>query len=85
MIYFFVHIKISYYWFNRDELLQKVNDRHHNCGGKEKDAQYYLKNKDVLKEKARNKYKKKQKDNMERIGIKTLKKKKKNTERVSSS
>ena len=26
MIYFFVYIKMSYYWFNRKEVLQKAKD-----------------------------------------------------------
>ena len=51
MIYFFVHIKMSYYWFNRQELLQKAKDKYHSCGGKEKAAEYYLDNKEVLNEK----------------------------------
>ena len=34
----FVHIKISYYWFNRPELLQKSKDKYHNCGREEKAA-----------------------------------------------
>ena len=45
---FFVYIKISFYKFNRQELLQKVKDKYHNYGGKEKAAKYYIKNK-VLK------------------------------------
>ena len=60
MIYFFyifVHIKISYYWYNRQELLQKAKEKYHDCCGKEKAAEYYLQNKDVIKEKANNKYK----------------------------
>ena len=32
---------MSYYWFNRQELLQKAKDRYHNCGDKEKAAEYY--------------------------------------------
>ena len=47
---------MSYYWFNREEVLQKAGEKYHNYGGKEKAAEYYQKNKDVLKEKARNKY-----------------------------
>ena len=47
---------MSYYFFNRQELLQKAKDKHHNYGGKEKAAEYYLKNKDVLKENAKNTY-----------------------------
>ena len=42
MIYLFVHIKVSYYCFNRQELLQKAKDKYH--GGKEEAAEYYLKN-----------------------------------------
>ena len=33
---------MSCYWFNRKELLQKAKDNYHNCGGKEKPAEYYL-------------------------------------------
>ena len=40
MNYFFIHIKMSYYyfvqikissWFNRQELLQKAKYKYHNC------------------------------------------------------
>ena len=48
---------MSCYWFNRQELLQKVKNKYHNYGGKEKAAEYYLANKDAIKEKANNKYK----------------------------
>ena len=48
--YLFVHIKMSYYFFNRQQSLQKAKYRYHNCGGKEKAAQYYIKNKEVLKQ-----------------------------------
>ena len=51
MICFSVHIKISYYIFNRKELLQKANDKYNNCGGKEKTAECYLNNKDFRKKK----------------------------------
>ena len=37
-------------------MLQKAEEKYHNCGGKEKAAKYYQANKDILKEKARNKY-----------------------------
>ena len=40
---------MSYYWFNRQELLQKANDRYYNCGGKEKAAKYYIAHKNVIK------------------------------------
>ena len=46
---------MSYYWFNREEVLEKTEEKYHNGGGKEKAATYYQKNKDVLKEKAKNK------------------------------
>ena len=42
MIYFFVYVKMSYYMFNWQELLQKVKDRYQNGGGKEKAAEYYI-------------------------------------------
>ena len=46
-------IKISYYWFNRKKILQKAKERHY----KEKAAEYYLQNKEVIKEKSKNLYK----------------------------
>ena len=39
----FVHMKMSNYWFNRQELLQKAKDRYYNGGGQEKAAAYYIK------------------------------------------
>ena len=47
---------MSYYWFNRQELLQKVKEKYDN-GGKEKATKYYRDNKDAIKEKEKNKYK----------------------------
>ena len=41
-----------YYWFDREELLKKANEKYHNKGGKEKASKYYKDNKE-----ARNKYK----------------------------
>ena len=32
---------MSYYWFNKKELLQKVKEKYDNCGNKEKTAEYY--------------------------------------------
>ena len=52
---------MSYYWFNRQELLRKAQDKYHNGGGKEKATEYSGVNKDVIKEKANNKYKNLQK------------------------
>ena len=48
---------MSLYRFNRQELLQKVKDRYHNGGGKKESTEYYIANKDVLKEKAKKRYK----------------------------
>ena len=47
---------MSYYWFNRQELLQKVKEKYDNCG-KEKAAKYYQANKDAIKAKVNSKYK----------------------------
>ena len=40
------YIKMNYYWFNRQEILQK-----------EKAAEYYKQNKEAIKEKTRERYK----------------------------
>ena len=42
---------MSYYWCNRQEILQKAKERY----SKEKAAEYYLQNKKAIKEKAKNK------------------------------
>ena len=47
---------MSYYWFNKQKLLQKAKEKYDNNGGKEKAAKYYQANKYVLKDEARNKY-----------------------------
>ena len=47
---------MSYYWFNRQEILQKAKERY----SKEKAAEYYAQNKGVIKEKSRECYKKKE-------------------------
>ena len=39
---------MSYYCFNREELLQKTKDKYHNCCDKEKAAEYYITNKEVF-------------------------------------
>ena len=31
---------MSYYWFNREELLKKAKIKYHNKGGKEKASEY---------------------------------------------
>ena len=48
---------MSYYWFNRQELLKKAKEEYDNNGGKEKAAKYDQNNKGVTKEKEKNKYK----------------------------
>ena len=52
-IFFLHNIKMSYYWFNREEILRKAKERY----SKEKAANYYKQNKEVLKEKSKNRYK----------------------------
>ena len=47
---------MSYYWFNREELLKKANEKYHKKRGKQKAGEYYRKNNEAIKEKARNKY-----------------------------
>ena len=42
-----------YYWFNRKEILQKTKEIYF----KEKDSEYYLQNKEAIKEKSKNRYK----------------------------
>ena len=47
---------MSYYWFDREKLMEHVWDKYHNKGGKEKAAKYYRKNADLIRLEARNKY-----------------------------
>ena len=44
---------MSYCWFNRQEILEKAKERY----PKEKAAEYYKQNKELIKEKSRNRYK----------------------------
>ena len=48
---------MSYYWFNREKLLKNAWNKYHNEGGKQKAAECYKKNADVIKFEAKNKYK----------------------------
>ena len=41
---------MSYYWFNRKEILQRTKGRY----SKETAAEYYLENKEPIKEKSKN-------------------------------
>ena len=54
---------MSYYQFNRQEILQKAKEKY----SKEKAAEYYLKNKEVIKEKARNCYRNLSKEEKKKI------------------
>ena len=44
---------MNYYWFNRQEILQKAKEKY----SKEKAAEYYKQNKEPIKEKSRERYK----------------------------
>ena len=46
-------MKISYYWLNRQEILQKAKENY----SKEKAADYYKQNKEAIKEIAKERYK----------------------------
>ena len=43
---------MNYYWFNRQETLQKAKEKY----SKEKAAEYYAQNKEAIKEKSRERY-----------------------------
>ena len=43
----------NYYWFNRQEILQKAKENY----SKEKAAEYYKQNKEAIREKSRERYK----------------------------
>ena len=44
---------MSYYWFDRQEILQKSKERY----SKERAVEHYLQNKEAIKEKSREHYK----------------------------
>ena len=44
---------MNYYWFNRQEILQKAKEKY----SKEKAAEYYKQNKEAIKEKSKEHYK----------------------------
>ena len=54
---------MSYYWFNRKEILQKVKERY----SEEKAAEYYSQNKEAIKEKSKNRYKNLSKEEKDKI------------------
>ena len=41
---------MSYYWFNKQEILQKAKERY----SKEKSTDYYAQNKEAIKERSKN-------------------------------
>ena len=47
------YIKMNYYWFNRQEILQKAKEKY----SKEKTAEYDKQNKEAIKEKSKQRYK----------------------------
>ena len=47
--FFQYNIKLSYYWFNRQEILQRAKERY----SKKKTAEYYQQNKEVIKRKVK--------------------------------
>ena len=44
---------MSYYWFNRQEILQKAKEKY----SKKKAAEYYAQNKEAIKKQSRERYK----------------------------
>ena len=54
---------MSYYWFNRKEILQKAKERY----SKRKFAVYYLQNKEAIKEKSKNWYRNLSKEEKDKI------------------
>ena len=61
---------MNYYWFNRQEILQKAKEKY----SKEKAAEYYKQNKEAIKEKSKEHYKNLLQE--EKDQIKEIKKKK---------
>ena len=66
---------MSYYWFNREEILQKAKEKY----SKEKGAEYYAQNKEAKKEKSRERNKNLSQE--EKDKIKECKRKKRSVEK----
>ena len=64
---------MSYYWFNRKELLKKAHGKYHNKGGKEKAAKYCQENIEMIKERERHKYKMMSNEEKNKIKERSLK------------
>ena len=56
-------MKISYYWLNRQEILQKAKENY----SKEKAADYYKQNKEAIKEIAKERYKNLSQEEKEKV------------------
>ena len=54
---------MSYYWFNRQEILKKAKEKY----SKEIAAEYYAQNKEAIKEKSREHYKNLSQEKKEKI------------------
>ena len=54
---------MNYYWFIRQEILQKAKEKY----SKDKAAEYYKQNKEAIKEKARERYKKLSQEEKDKI------------------
>ena len=54
---------MSYYWLNRQEILQKAKEKY----SKEKAAEYYAQNKEALKRKSRERYKNSSQEEKDKI------------------
>ena len=54
---------MNYYWYNRQEILQKAKENY----SKEKAAEYYKQNKEAKKEKSREHYKKLSQEQKDKI------------------
>ena len=56
---------MSYYWFNRQEILQKAKQKY----SKEKATEYYKQNKDAIKEKSKERYKNLSQEEKDKIKV----------------
>ena len=56
---------MSYYWFNRQEILQKAKQKY----SKEKANEYYKQNKDAIKEKSKERYKNLSQEEKDKIKV----------------
>ena len=54
---------MNYYWFNRQEILQKAKEKY----SKEKAAEYYAQNKEAIKENSRERYKNLSQEEIDKI------------------